>query len=201
MVTKEGLEEVNKSMDSIGIERTDKKGNTSKKAYVMVNERVKAFRAICPDGSITTNIVSMDNGIVTMKAEVYDEAGKLLATGFAQEKETSSFINKTSYIENCETSAVGRALGFVGIGIDSSMASAEEVANAIIQQDAEHTKKVAAKTIDNVKIEALLKRCISDKVDGGKLCGIYGVESFGQLTEEQFRDCINHWDHVKKKCS
>ena len=201
MVTKEGLEEVNKSMDTIGIERTDKKGNTSKKAYVMVNERVKAFRSICPDGGITTNIVSLENGVVTMKAEVYDETGKLLATGYAQEKETSSFINKTSFIENCETSAVGRALGFAGIGIDSSMASAEEVANAIIQQDAEHTKRIEEQKIDNIKIEALMKKCVSDKVNGGKLCAIYGVENFAQLTEKQFKDAINHWDKVKEKCS
>lgn len=104
------------------------------KGYVQVNERVKAFRMICPNGGISTEIVKMDDGIVTMKATITDESGLILATGYAQEKESSSYINKTSYIENCETSAVGRALGFAGIGIDGSMASAEEVANAIINQ-------------------------------------------------------------------
>ena len=52
----------------------------------------------------------------------------------AYEKEGSTFINKTSYIENCETSAVGRALGFLGIGIDGSVASADEVKTAILNQ-------------------------------------------------------------------
>jgi hypothetical protein len=60
--------------------------------------------------------------------------GVLVATAHAYEKEGSSFINKTSYIENCETSAVGRALGIYGIGIDTSLASADEVANAVTQQ-------------------------------------------------------------------
>jgi len=60
---------------------------------------------------------------------------QILAVGHAYEKEGSTFINKTSYIENCETSAVGRALGMLGIGIDTSIATAEEVNIAIINQD------------------------------------------------------------------
>ena len=55
-------------------------------------------------------------------------------TGIAYEKEGASFINKTSALENCETSSVGRALGFLNIGIDTSIATAEEVGNAIHQQ-------------------------------------------------------------------
>lgn len=129
MFTKESIAEANKALNTVGIEKGKKTTH-----YVMVNERVKAFRSICPAGRISTSIVSIENGIVTMMAEVADEAGNVIATGFAQEKESSSFINKTSYIENCETSAVGRALGFAGIGIDGSMASAEEVANAIMNQ-------------------------------------------------------------------
>ena len=60
---------------------------------------------------------------------------KCVATGYAYENENSTFINKTSYIENCETSSLARALGNFGIGIDDSVASFEEVANAISNQD------------------------------------------------------------------
>ena len=75
-------------------------------------------------------------------AEVTNNDGDVIATGTAYEKENSTFINKTSYIENCETSAVGRALGMAGFGIDTSVASAEEVANAIKNQEKEtRTKK------------------------------------------------------------
>ena len=68
------------------------------KDYIPVNERIKAFRFIYPRGQILTEIIGLENGICTMKAEVYDDNGKLLATGHGQEKEGSTFINKTSYI-------------------------------------------------------------------------------------------------------
>ena len=88
-----------------------------------------------PEGTIKTTLISDEEGRCIMQAEVYD-GDLLLATGTAYEREQSSYINKTSYIENCETSAVGRALGMLGLGIDTSVASKEEVENAIQQQAA-----------------------------------------------------------------
>lgn len=126
MITAKDLNEANARIKTVPI-----KG----KQYAQVNERIQAFRAICPAGSIQTEITALADGIVTMRAVVMDDEEHILATGYAQEKEASSNINKTSYIENCETSAVGRALGFAGIGVDGSMASAEEVANAMLNQD------------------------------------------------------------------
>lgn len=113
------------------IKTTDIKG----KEYAEVNQRIKAFRMVYPQGTIQTQMISNENGICIFQARIYDEFNKLLGTGTAYEKEDSSFINKTSYIENCETSAVGRALGMCGFGIDVSVASAEEVANAIQNQE------------------------------------------------------------------
>ena len=115
------------------IKTTDIKG----KDYAEVNQRIKAFRMVYPQGIIETEMLSNENGICVFKASVgYREDGEIykLATGTAYEKEDSSFINKTSYIENCETSAIGRALGIAGFGIDVSVASAEEVQNAINNQ-------------------------------------------------------------------
>ena len=130
-ITYTQIEEVNKTLKT-----TDIKG----KDYIEVNERIKAFRMLYPTGSIQTEILSNANGVVIMKAIVgyyNDDATilKVLGTGTAYEKEDSTFINKTSYIENCETSAVGRALGMAGIGINSSVASADEVINAINNQN------------------------------------------------------------------
>ena len=112
------------------IRTTDIKG----KEYAEVNQRIKAFRMVFPFGSIETDMISNENGVCIFRASVYDSEDRLLATGTAYEKENSTFINKTSYIENCETSAVGRALGMAGFGIDTSVASAEEVQNAINNQ-------------------------------------------------------------------
>ena len=107
--------------------------NIKGKEYVEVNERIKAFRDMYPNGSIMTDMLSNEGGVCVFKAVVVVD-GQIVATGHAYEKEGSTFINKTSYIENCETSAIGRALGCFGIGIDTSVASVEEVANAIKQQ-------------------------------------------------------------------
>ena len=124
------LEEANKTLKSMDI-----KG----KGYIPVNERIKAFRQIYPRGQILTEIIGLQDGICTMKCSVYDDEGKLLATGHGQEKEGSTFINKTSYIENCETSCIGRALGSMGIGLDCGFASYEEVANAKMNQEEKDT--------------------------------------------------------------
>ena len=59
---------------------------------------------------------------------------KVLAVGTAEEIRNSNNINKTSAVENAETSSVGRSLGFLSIGIDTSIASYNEVANAVTQQ-------------------------------------------------------------------
>ena len=93
-------------------------------------------------------MLSNENGVCIFKAFVgYRENNELfkLATGTAYEKENSTFINKTSYIENCETSAIGRALGIAGFGIDTSVASAEEVKNAMANQVTITTKEEALK--------------------------------------------------------
>ena len=123
------------------IKTTEIKG----KDYAEVNQRIKAFRMVYPTGYIDNKIVSLEGGVCVMVSQVgyTDENGNKcnLGIGHAYEKEDSSFINKTSYIENCETSAVGRALGMAGFGIDVSVASAEEVQNAILNQDDKATEK------------------------------------------------------------
>lgn len=115
------------------------------KKYVTVSERIRYFNEVYPNGKITTEIEKVGDGIVLMQSMVTPdvEYSDRFFTGFAYEKEEGSFINKTSYIENCETSAVGRALAMMGIGVDTSIASAEEVQNAIKQQDA--TKELKTK--------------------------------------------------------
>ena len=154
---------------------TDVKG----KAYAEVNQRIKAFRSVYPTGSIVTEIISLADGIVTMKATVSDGFGLVLGTGLAQEKESSSYINKTSYIENCETSAVGRALGMCGFGIDTSVASYEEVANAI-----ENQKKVEKP--DKLHIDALLATAAQKGVTEAQLLKKYNLKNLLDMDYTQY---------------
>ena len=112
MITFEQIQKANEGLTSIDLKN---------KAYVLVPERVKAFRKLFPEGFITTELLSLEAGVCVMKTEVgyYDgDRRVVLGTGMAYEKEANGYVNKTSYIENCETSAVGRALGFLALGID-----------------------------------------------------------------------------------
>ena len=132
--------------------------NIQGKEYVMVNERLKYFRENFKGYSLTTDIVWerpsevkeftwVDKttkeqktdvqklpGKVCMKSTVRNEQGFEVASGFAMEVEGQGMVNKTSYYENCETSAMGRALAVFGIGIDDTVASADEIAIAINRQ-------------------------------------------------------------------
>ena len=107
--------------------------NIHGKEYKTVAERVSEFRAKHPDLSIETEIVRWEGDDVVVKASISDN-GKLLATGLAHEVRGSTNINKTSHVENCETSSLGRALAAFGLG-GTEYASADEVANAIAQQN------------------------------------------------------------------
>lgn len=145
-------------MANDSIQTMDVKG----KEYAMVNQRIKAFRMCYPEGTIETEMISNMDGVCVFKA-VVKNIDIVLGTGHAYEKESSSYINKTSYIENCETSAVGRALGMCGFGIDTSVASYEEVANAVKNQDIE--KKANKEAVRYIKenttpdqLEKLLKQ-------------------------------------------
>ena len=134
------------------------------KDYAMVPERVTAFRKLFPEGFITTEIVAMEGPVVLMKAKAgyYREDGTevILATGMAREERGKGMVNSTSHIENAETSAVGRCLGFIGLGLNGGgICSAEELVNAItaqkqMEEDFKNTKKeIEAKKLSSTAIK------------------------------------------------
>lgn len=104
------------------------------KQYKTVAYRVNEFRAKHPDYTVSTDLVEANDTLVVMKASISNEEGRLLATGFAEEVRAASKINRTSALENAETSAIGRALAALGLA-GTEYASADEVANAISQQN------------------------------------------------------------------
>ena len=99
------------------------------KKYVLVSDRVIYFNETYPKGSITTELVSKpEDDLVVIKATIKPVEGENRAfTGYSQATWDDSYINKTSALENAETSAVGRALGFMGIGVIESIASIDEI--------------------------------------------------------------------------
>jgi len=75
----------------------------------------------------------------------------VMAQGLAQEDRSSSYINKTSFVENAETSAWGRALANLGIGIETSIASAQEVSMAVSKQAMPEKKKLTQEIAEKMK--------------------------------------------------
>jgi hypothetical protein len=112
---------------------TDGIVNIHGKQYKTVALRVSEFRAQYPKHAIITELVHRDDTLVVMKAAIQDEAGRTIGTGYSEEVRASSSINRTSALENAETSAIGRALAAAGYA-GTEYASADEVANAIGQQ-------------------------------------------------------------------
>jgi len=109
--------------------------NIRGKSYQTVPLRVSQFRQLRPEWTVATHIIENTENRVVMKAEIADDKGRLISTGYAEEFRAASQINKTSALENAETSAVGRALAFLGLAGDESIASAEEVLAAITLQE------------------------------------------------------------------
>lgn len=153
------------------------------KAYITVNERIKEFHKLYPNGSISSYFVSQENGKAIMKCTVTPDVAKpeRVFTGVAYENEGSTYINKTSYIENCETSAVGRALGMLGIGIDVSVASADEVTNAVNNQGKELSY------ITDKQKSQLLDMIADTESDMDKFLKYLKVDSIEKLPQAKFK--------------
>ena len=154
--------------------------NIRGKQYVEVNERIKFFRQEdeYKNWTISTEFTALDSEMCVCKAVIADTNQRVVATGHAHEERSGSHINKTSYVENCETSAIGRALAMMGIGIDTSIASANEVNDAIAKQSADSSAPV-----ENIMDKAVgyIKTSTDKRKAFDSVVAKYGE----QLTEKQ----------------
>jgi len=165
--------------------------NIKGKEYVEVNERIKYFRESgqYKGWSLTSDVYHLDEASCVIKASVLNEKGEIVATGFAQEDKSSSYINKTSYVENCETSAWGRALANLGIGIDTSIASSNEVTMAIAKQGSSTTTKVKATTkVALLELTDDIKAKMIKAVKDGKKDAVENALGKYNITEVQKKE-------------
>jgi hypothetical protein len=134
--------------------------NFDVKDYVDVAERIRAFYERYPEGSIQTEMVRLEGDMVVFKATVYrDREDACPTTGWAYEREGVGYVNKTSFIENCETSAIGRALAnlnFPTSRTELERAAAREPATA---EQLEELKRLAdAEAVSSELQERVLAR-------------------------------------------
>jgi hypothetical protein len=137
--------------------------NIKGKPYVLVSDRVAYFNKHFPNGSITTQLISEANAKeIVVKAVVIPDVKEQCRcfTGYSQAVKGEGYINQTSALENAETSAVGRALGFMGIGVIDSIASADEMVKA----DVPRGTKLASKK----QLEFIANLCHSANIEGAE---------------------------------
>jgi hypothetical protein len=142
------------------------------KQYKTVAYRVNEFRTQYPDYTVSTELVEANDTLVVIKASISNEQGRLLATGFAEEVRAASKINRTSALENAETSAIGRALAALGLA-GTEYASADEVANAISQQNDGEFLEFMQTVRENFDWIMYAKEAIANE-DWQSLAGIWG---------------------------
>jgi len=119
---------------------TDIKG----KKYIEINQRLMAFRT-CEEFvgyTLESEIVHYDENSILIKAIIKDANDRIVATGIAGESKDTSTLNQTSFVENAETSAWGRALGCLGIGINTAVCTKEEVERAVNKQEVQPQHEV-----------------------------------------------------------
>jgi len=173
------------------IELKDKNNNVIG-TYVEVHERIRYFRE-APEyygWSITTEILPSPDKTIMMQTKVINTFGVVVATGIAMEKEDSSFINKGSHVENCETSAWGRAMACLGIGITEHVRSREEMENAISNQEpmtSEQRNKIS-------KLMGTLEKSVTQKVRANIF------NEMNTFTPEKADLCIAFLEPTKGNC-
>lgn len=164
-------------------ELTEKAIDIKGKKYVLVSDRVLYFNETYPNGSIVTcRIITDEQWLEVFKATVTPDCSKpeRYFTGYSQAKRWDGFINKTSALENAETSAVWRALAFMWIWVIDSIASVDEMnkADAGLKKmtDADFKKFEAVK--DNYEnwdkaVEVVRTKYVVDQVLEAKIRALY----------------------------
>src|SRR5580765_778755 len=157
--------------------------------YVMVKDRVLEFYQKYPTGRIITTPIEHDRevGFVMFRAEIYRIFSDQVpaSTGHAYELKTEGFVNKTSYIENCETSAVGRALALLSHQVTNSIASRvemEKVERMTVESDPELVKKIQAIWKEGGGTEEQLTSWVKNNNGGLGLNDISGNRQQAMLT-------------------
>ena len=152
------------------------------KDYKTVALRIEEFRKKHPDFTIQTELVEANETLVVMKATI-SMGPQVIATGYAEEVRTASKINRTSALENAETSAVGRALAFFGLG-GSEIASADEVANAISQQNSQGS---------NEEMERLVAH---NEAWRNNSASIYFIKEYINMDEPKWENVAEAWAEI-----
>ncbi len=178
--------------------------NIHGKEYVLVNERLDEFLAENPKATIETVIAKQDSIIDTATGDPCNqyivhakiipnplEEPEVYYTGYAEERDNNGFINKTSALENAETSALGRALAFAGYGSAQSIASGEEVLRAQQVQ-----KQFQPTTTSLDKLDRAMNKCAKQNLIDDKAILQYRKKREAGMTKKQVETGQKYFDKL-----
>ena len=127
--------------------------------YMTVAERIDVFWSRWPNGRLHTELVHFSPEQVVIKAEVYldREDSRPVTVDYAEERPETSQVNRVSMVENCATSALGRALGDLGKDFTGSKRPSAEEMQKVPRFDSKKRDWVAEATkLDDVDALRLL---------------------------------------------
>ena len=148
--------------------------------YQTVQQRIDLFWKKYPTGRFNVDIVSLTDAQVVMKAEVWTdwEREEPTAVDYAEERPTTSGVNKTSHIENCATSALGRAISQLG----------GELSPSGLKPSREEMQKVQRLTEGEYYDEAL---AAVEAKDVAKLRTLYGEAQRAGVSQDLLKEITN----------
>jgi len=156
------------------------------KQYVEVAERLRYFREseTYRGYSLRTEWIHLDEKLAIAKGVIRNSEGVIVAEGTAMELKGNGFINSTSHTENAETSAFGRALGILGIGVDGAVASLDEVQRAQEIQEIEAKPKSHGESV-NIALKILETKF---KVTQDQVCLALEILDKDEINPEKLED-------------
>lgn len=171
------------------------------KEYVLVSDRIIYFNETYPQGFIETKLLSEpDSEMVVIKAKVTPDIGtsNRYFIGHSQAKWGEGMVNKTAALENAETSAVGRALAMMGIGVIDSIASVDEMKKATqqtpntYQNTTSYQDKPASEKQKQMIFAVAKEKGIEAEEAKEKIKTFFKLESFSNLTMQQAKKAIDN---------
>jgi len=152
--------------------------NLKGKEYTEVKDRVMFFRMDEQYRGcyFITEVIELNHEVASFVCKVYNKEGVIISTGTAYERTTQGPVNKTNHAENAETSAVGRALGFLGIGIVGGIATAENMQNTPFTEE----------WIGEAQRQELAKMIQDSKTDLMKFNDNFSIDSLAELPAKEF---------------
>ena len=175
--------------------------NIKGKQYVLVSDRIIYFNENYPNGSIKTELISDPKSEhIIVKATITPDSSNPMRmfTGYSQAKIGDGYINKTSALENAETSSVGRGLAMMGIGVLDSVASVDEInkAETMAKQKPVVKPQTVKQVVENAFVDKkdIIRKQIAEYIRSNKytkeyikdtMIGLYNKDKYDDLSEEE----------------